>query len=134
MLANTSFWQSGQLPHSTEPIHRNVLHTFSSRLPNSRDMVYSVVAWFPAGHDLTGREQFKVPDQGQCRITWTTTNDWPAEENTSEHASLDHFSTLLDGWLPSDGFAFLDIFLQHLAGRWHSLCSQAEQHLAKCVR
>jgi hypothetical protein len=132
VTVNSSSWQSGQLPHSTMDIQRGTLHSSVSTLSDRGSMAFSVAVWFPAGQDQTDGKYFKVPDEGQCRITWTTMPTW-AKSDEIGPISMDHFSTLPDGWIPIDGADFLIRFLHHLSTRWFNVCDKAEEHLASCV-
>lgn len=125
-------FQDGWLPHASRLILRNKLHTFVSEYDASGHMVFSVVVWFPAGQDHSAGKHFRVPDEEQYRVMWTTASTWPAYRGMG-CPSMDHFSTLPYGWMPDDGVDFVKQILEHLTGRWMQLCDQAEDHLATCV-
>jgi hypothetical protein len=72
-----------------------------------------------------------MPDWGKFKIAWTIIP--PANPNHESWKSIDHFSMLPYGWIPSDGIDFFMQFILYLKERWLKLCYQAMEHLNECV-
>ncbi|KAH4081955.1 hypothetical protein HBH46_223240 [Parastagonospora nodorum] len=131
LLPSCLLWQKSHLPHSSMVAKPNELKTLLPESADSEDTTFSMLLWFPAGSNHETGKHFKVPDGGQCRITWTTASTCATYRGTGT-LSMDHFSTLPCGWLPDDGVDFIGQFLESLILRWRRLCEQGKDHLATC--
>jgi hypothetical protein len=108
------------------------LQIFHKEQTNGPGISFSVAAWFPARQGLESQKQFKMPNWGESRITWTMMP--PANPSSrSTWKSRDHFSTLPYGWIPDDGVDFFTQFILCLKERWLKLCDLAEKHLSDRV-
>ncbi|KAH4074382.1 hypothetical protein HBH98_076040 [Parastagonospora nodorum] len=131
LLPSCLLWQKSHLPHSSMVAKPNELKTLLPESADSEETTFSMLLWFPAGSNHEIGKHFKVPDGGQCRITWTTASTCATYCGTGT-PSMDHFSTLPCGWLPDDGVDFIGQFLESLILRWRRLCEQGKDHLATC--
>jgi hypothetical protein len=65
------------------------------------------------------------------RIAWTIIP--PSNPKIRPWQSVDHYSTLPNGWIPDDGIDFFEQITLHLEERWISVCDAADEHLKKSV-
>lgn len=99
---------------------------------NSHSTRFSVSSWFPAGQDSPQQQQyFNMPDWGESRIAWTIIS--PASPQSRPWESIDHYSTLPNGWIPDDGIDFFHHFILHMEQTWMKLCDAADEHLKQSV-
>ena len=118
--------------HATIHLRRNKVLSSIPGCYYSDGKIFSVTVWLPAGGTQTDSKHFGLRDQGECRIAWTTLETWGSTQ-TEGPASMNHFNTLPNDWIPKDGPDFLIQFLEHQFLLWNNLCENAEDHMAQCV-
>ncbi len=133
LFADCSPWKSALIPGSEDNLQRDKLQIFHKKQTDGLAISFSAAVWFSAIPIQENQKNFNIPDWGECRIAWTMGPSTDPNGRPSWN-SIDHFSMMLYGWIPDDGFDLFTQFILYLKKeRWLKICDLAEEHLAKCV-
>jgi hypothetical protein len=131
LVLDLSPWQNDLIPGWKEvlTLQRGQLR-YSQKSTNGLGICFCVAVWFPARQD-PDQKHGNMPRWVKRAIAWTMIP--PKNPSGGPSKSINHLSTLPDGWIPDDGVDFFKQFILCLKDRWFTECNLAEGDQAKRV-